>query len=83
MPNHYNRDWRERWQFDTDLGIALHDSGLLVQFEQSKDHPNALDGHIQGDIPESINWRDNPTIIGTLMRQAGDGYAEALENDAP
>ena len=79
MSNHPNRNWRKRWNFDASTLIATHESGLVVVFSEAQDCEGALDGKIQGEIPESLNWRSDPKIISSLMRQAGDGMYSALE----
>jgi hypothetical protein len=81
MTNHPNRNWRRRWQFDTASLTAKHESGLTIQFKEADDTPGALDGEVLGGIPESLDWRSNPNILAKLMRQAGDGMMDALNQE--
>ncbi len=76
------RNWRECWQCDTDRLVATHESGLTVQFTETKDRPGVFDGAVKGDIPESLDWRSNPNLLAKLMRQAGNVMSAALERDA-
>ena len=78
MSNHPNRNWRRRWRFDTAALVARHESGLVVQFT---DAGGALDGRIDGPVPESLGWREDPQLLARLLRQAGEGMMEAVEKE--
>lgn len=77
---HYR--WQRRWVVDLAARTAIHDSGLIVAFSESRD--GAIDGEaVNGDAWIADKWhsmpaRDLERHAARLMREAGDVYQRAL-----
>lgn len=76
------------WTFDKETMKATHKSGLTIKFKNYNSHAafrgvflQDLMGKIEGDLPESIDWRTYPSFLISLMNQAKKGMQELLNDE--